>query len=85
MTGPIVITVSDFNGYGCPHCGHKHYYQRVSGPKGGLLTCASPACQRGFVVVDDGELASPYGFGSENIPTFYPPMQPHPLKMGGGQ
>lgn len=85
MTGPIAITISDFNKFGCPYCGHKRYYQRASGPKGVLPICANPACQQGFVAVDDGEKVSPWGFGGDKTPTFYPPVQRHPLAPGGVQ
>lgn len=75
----MVITTSDFRNFGCPYCGHKRYHEWASSDKGSRISCTSPVCQNSFVIVDDGETVSPWGFGSEGLPTFYPSVQPHPL------
>ena len=72
----VAITFSDFNLHGCPHCGHTVYYLHVCGPRGSLIRCAADECQRGYVVANDGETVSPYGFGEDD---HYPAVQPHPL------
>ena len=76
----IAVSWSEFKESGCVTCGCDYCYTGpVSGAGANPVTCGE--CKSGFLILSDGLMYSPMGFGSDDgSPTFYPTLQSHPRK-----
>lgn len=64
----FVISESDVQAYGCPHCNYGRVFFRMSGGNATVYTC--PKCGGGYQAVVDGETHSSWDD--------HPPVVPHP-------
>lgn len=78
MSGPIAVSFKEFEVSGCPHCGYRSGYSRMSGQGATVWSCAD--CGVGCVILAEGVEVSPVGFGREDRETIYPKLQPHPRR-----
>lgn len=75
----IAVSWSDFQKFGCVHCGCDYCYNGpVSGGGSSPVTCGE--CENGFVILADGLSQSRIGFGILDGSTLYPELQEHPRK-----
>jgi hypothetical protein len=73
----IAVSASEFNEFGCPHCGYRSCYSHVSSGGASLASCE---CGKSFIVLADGVRRSSIGIGNGNEETVYPELQSHPRK-----
>lgn len=69
----IAVSSAEFNEFGCPHCGYRSGYARVSIGGAAVFWCGSDECGKTFCLLGEGVTKSPFGFGD-----FYPELEPHP-------
>jgi len=73
--GVIAVHQSEFQKFGCPHCGGIYGYSNLSGGGAAVWNCSEPDCGKVSVVVSDELTESPIGIDGHN-----PKVQPHPRR-----
>ncbi len=71
----IAISQSDFDRYGCPHCGNKNGYTLFSVPEAVVWICKRQECGETACILADSVERSPICFDGR----LYPSVQKHPL------
>ena len=74
----IAISSQDAKEYGCPNCGYRSGYSKMSGNGATLFVCAE--CDESFLVLAQGVKVSPFGMTSKTGETIYPQLSEHPRK-----
>jgi predicted RNA-binding Zn-ribbon protein involved in translation (DUF1610 family) len=72
----IAISSEDQQRWGCPKCGYRFGYSRISKQNASDLTCGE--CGYRFVILAPGVTLSPFGIGPRNGPFVYPDLTQHP-------
>jgi hypothetical protein len=71
LDGPVAVAYLDVRRFGCPYCGQRSGYTKISGNGTAVVQCAE--CGLGFAVLAPNVGRSTIGFGD-----FYPELIPHP-------
>ncbi|MBI2050381.1 MAG: hypothetical protein HYT31_01070 [Parcubacteria group bacterium] len=71
----IAVSAAEWKQFGCPYCGYRSGYPRMSCGGATLVECGSPECNKGCLVLAEDITESPVG-----INNIYPQLQDHPRR-----
>ena len=72
QSGPLAVSGSEVEQWGCPYCGYRSGYSWASGGGASIFVCGE--CEKGFVILAEGVTRSSFGFGDG----FHPELSVHP-------